>query len=179
MGFNARTYFSTSETWDPNTYFKPNLLGGSMEYDVNLSEVTCGCNAALYLVGMPGVGSDGMPFVSGDGMHYCDANRVDGNYCPEFDIMEANNIAYRAIEHVCDAPDENGFYDSCDHTGQCYVDVILDYPASDKVYGPGSEFDINTNNEFHIRIDFETDDAGEFSQYTITLTQDGREVKMI
>jgi len=135
IGFNARVYLTESRTWDPNAYFKLNLLGGSMEYDVDLSEVTCGCNAALYLIGMPGVTSDGSPNPSKGGMHYCDAGKVDGNYCPEFDIMEANVHAYRAVEHVCDAPNSNGFYNSCDHHGQCAVDIITDYNASEELYG--------------------------------------------
>lgn len=59
IGFNSRVYLSESENWNFNSYFRPNLLGGSMEYDVDLSEVECGCNAALYTVLMPGVGSDG------------------------------------------------------------------------------------------------------------------------
>ena len=64
-----------------------------MEYDVDLSRVSCGCNAALYMIGMPGVDANGQPFESTDGMHYCDAAKVGGNYCPEFDIMEANAIS--------------------------------------------------------------------------------------
>jgi hypothetical protein len=59
MDFNGRAYFSTSQSWDPNAYFKPNLLGGSMEYDVDLSQAGCGCNAAFYMIGMPGIGEDG------------------------------------------------------------------------------------------------------------------------
>jgi len=104
MAYNGRTYLTESEDWDPNAYFKPNLLGGSMEYDVDMSAVSCGCNAALYLIGMPGVGADGLPFESSDGMHYCDAAAVGGNYCPEFDIMEANQWAYRACNHECNEP---------------------------------------------------------------------------
>lgn len=111
MGYNGRTYLSTKQNWDPNAYFKPKLLGGSLEYDVDLSQISCGCNAALYLIGMPGVNWDGTPFESDDGMHYCDANKVGGNYCPEFDIMEANSWAYKAISHSCNAPNANGFYD--------------------------------------------------------------------
>lgn len=107
-----------------------------MEYDVDLSEVECGCNAALYTVLMPGVGSNGQPFPSDDGMHYCDANKIGGNFCPEFDIMEANIHAYRAVEHACDAPDSNGYYGNCDRSGQCHVDVIWDKP--DSAYGFGS-----------------------------------------
>lgn len=121
---------------------------------------------------MPGVGSNGMPFPSADGMHYCDAGKVDGNYCPEFDIMEANVHAYRAVEHVCDVPDSNGFYGNCDSYGQCHVDVITDHDQADKLYGNGSEYQINTENEFHVRVDFEKNEAGKFSRYVISLSQD-------
>ena len=97
-----------------------------MEYDVDLSTVSCGCNAALYVIGMPGVGSDGQPFESSDGMHYCDAAAVGGNLCPEFDIMEANQYAYRATSHSCNDP-VNGYYSWCDRNGTCDVDVIWDH----------------------------------------------------
>ena len=73
MGWNSRTYLSTTQDWSKDTYFKPNLLGGTMEYDVDLSRVDCGCVAALYVVGMPGIGALGQPFESDDGLHYCDA----------------------------------------------------------------------------------------------------------
>lgn len=94
------------------------------------------------MVGMPGIGSDGNPFESQNGLYYCDAAAVDGNYCPEFDIMEANTWAYRAVNHHCNQP-VNGHYDWCDHNGTCAVDVILDKPET--AYGPGSQYEINTN----------------------------------
>ena len=179
MGFNGRAYFSTSEMFDYTKYFRPNLLGGSMEYDVDLSQAGCNCNAAFYMIGMPGIGADGLPFESEDGLHYCDAAKVAGNYCPEFDIMEANTWAYRAVSHACSAPTPAGHFDWCDHPGKCAVDVIEDFPQNSIPYGPGSQYDINTNQPFHIRVDFEEDSDNEFSSYTITLTQDGREVKMV
>jgi len=104
MDYNGRAYLIETKNWDPNEYFRPNLLGGSLEYDVDMSQVSCGCNAALYLIGMPGIGYNGLPFESSDGMHYCDAAAVGGNYCPEFDIMEANQWAYRACNHECSQP---------------------------------------------------------------------------
>lgn len=74
--------------------------------------------------------------------------------------MEANIYAYRSVEHTCDAPDSNGYIANCDRNGQCHVDVIWDKPES--AYGPGSEYDINTLNEFHVKVDFDQDSAGEF-----------------
>ena len=53
---NGRGYIS----WEPSLnksnpdYFRPNLLGGSVEYDVDLSHHECGCIAAFYLVSLPG-----------------------------------------------------------------------------------------------------------------------------
>jgi len=126
-----------------------------MEYDVDLSEVECGCNAALYTVSMPGVGSNGLPFPSDDGMHYCDANEIGGNFCPEFDIMEANIYGYRSVEHTCDTPDSNGYFPNCDRSGQCHVDVITDKPET--AYGYGPEHDINTAETFHIKVNFDVD----------------------
>ena len=64
-----------------------------------------------------------------------DANEIGGAFCPEFDIMEANIHAYRAVNHHCDAP-VNGHYTNCDRHGSCAVDIITDFPDSDP-YGPG------------------------------------------
>ena len=87
--YNDRGYLSESPQLDPNSFFRPNLLGGSVSYDVDLSDRNCGCIAAFYLVSMPGKNSAGQLWNT-DGYYYCDANQVDGNFCPEFDIMEAN-----------------------------------------------------------------------------------------
>jgi hypothetical protein len=56
-----------SESVDPTKYFKPNMLGGSMEYDINLSQVGCGCVTALYTILMPSVDENVDPW------KYCDA----------------------------------------------------------------------------------------------------------
>jgi len=93
------------------------------------------------MVGMPGFGSNGEPFESLNGLYYCDAWAVDGNFCPEFDIMEANTKAYRAVNHSCNEP-SNGHYTWCHSNGTCEVDIILDHPES--AYGPGSQYEINT-----------------------------------
>ena len=37
------------------------LLGKTLSYDVDLTNVGCGCNAAFYLVQMPCIGEDGNP----------------------------------------------------------------------------------------------------------------------
>ncbi len=89
-------YLSLSPEIDTDNYFTPDMLGGYLEYDVDLSNVGCGCITAIYGINMPAVDNLTDPF------KYCDANRVGGHWCPEFDIMEANKYAYRGTAHKCD-----------------------------------------------------------------------------
>ena len=72
--YGGRLYLSNSYSVDPEQYFRPNFLGATVEYDVDLSQLTCGCVAALYLVSMPGKKQDGTFDPSGDKLYYCDAN---------------------------------------------------------------------------------------------------------
>mmetsp|Transcript_17525 Transcript_17525/g.22210 ORF Transcript_17525/g.22210 Transcript_17525/m.22210 type:complete len:102 (-) Transcript_17525:593-898(-) len=73
---DGRGYISTTSSLNKSkpSYFKPNLLGGSVEWDVDLSEHECGCIAAFYLVSMPGVDQNGDLWMTTDGWGYCDAN---------------------------------------------------------------------------------------------------------
>ena len=66
--YNNRMYLSTVDYLDTTKYFAPNLLGGVMEYDVDLSQVSCGCVSAIYQTLMPAVNHTTDPF------GYCDAN---------------------------------------------------------------------------------------------------------
>jgi hypothetical protein len=121
------------------------------------------------MIGMPAKNSDGSHRQGwSDGMYYCDAGNVGGAYCPEFDIMEANTFAWRAVNHHC-TDNGNGHYTWCDHNGTCAVDIITDFPNSDP-YGPGIEYTINTLFEFNTKIEFFEDAQGNFNQYTITLS---------
>lgn len=161
--FNNRMYLSESQSLDTSAYYKPNLLGGTMEYDVDLSMVSCGCVSALYTVLMPAVDNGSDPF------KYCDANKVGGHWCPEFDIQEANRHAFKAVGHKCDAPNANGVYGNCDRGGQCTIDVYYENRDGGKAYGFGSEFTINTEKPFHVRTDFH-ETNNEFSGYSMTFT---------
>ena len=111
--YGNRMYLSTVDSVDTDKYFKPNMLGGTMEYDVDLSQVGCGCDSAIYGVLMPAVDNET------DVQKYCDANKVGGHWCPEFDVMEANKYAFRVTGHKCDAPDASGVYSNCDRSGSC------------------------------------------------------------
>jgi hypothetical protein len=158
-------YLSTVQSLDTFKYFKPNLLGGSLEFDADLSQSGCGCLTALYAIVMPATDNTSDPF------QYCDGAGVGGYECPEFDMMEANKYAFRSTSHKCDI--SNGNYSNCDKNGKCSSDVLIDKPSG--VFAPGSSTGIDTNQVFHVKQDFHESD-GAFTGYTTILSQDGREV---
>ena len=134
----------------------------------------CGCVAALYLVSMPARKQDGSFDPAGDKLYYCDANAVGGVLCPEFDIMEANIVSFRSTPHTCDAPSSKGYYSKCDGGGKCAADVQTDHRLD---YGPGwactvmEECYINSEQAFHVKIDFNKGSDGKFNGYTTTMSQ--------
>ena len=73
---DGRGYISNTRTLDSKNpdYFKPNLLGASVEWDVDLSKHECGCIAAFYTVKMPGKDWNGDLWMNTDTFGYCDAN---------------------------------------------------------------------------------------------------------
>jgi hypothetical protein len=133
--YNNRALLSQTPYMDPAQFYKPNLLGGSVEYDVDLSGSNCGCVAAFYLVGAPGKDRNGN-YWNTDGYYYCDGNQVGGNYCPEYDIMEANQWVSQTTVHACDAPDGKGFYYNCNRGGTCITNTKDKLGYND--FGPGS-----------------------------------------
>ena len=158
-------------------FFTPNLLGGSVEWDVDMSQHECGCFNTFYTIKAPAKNSDGSMWNS-DGYFYCDANigNAGGPFCPEFDLQEGNKFSWATTPHMCNVPTSQGFYDWCDGSGQCAQNIV-DQLAWDG-YGPGDQYQINTELPFHAKVDFLHDEAGLFSGYITTLTQNGREQAM-
>ena len=107
----SRLYIMTE---DEKQYEKFNFVGKEFTYTVDMSEIPCGVNAALYTSEMPknGKGANGPPCGTG----YCDANCVDGDCCPEFDIQEASSKAMVFTAHSCQAATGQG----CDAAGCGY-----------------------------------------------------------
>ena len=60
--FNNRMYLSTVDAIDPTKYYKANLLGGAISFDVDLSKSGCGCLTALYTIRMPAKANTNDPF---------------------------------------------------------------------------------------------------------------------
>ena len=91
--YNKRFYLSEVDEVDTSRYFNFDLLGNSLDYDVDLSDTGCGCIAALYAVRMPALDNVEDPW------QYCGANAT--YLCPEFDMLEANKYALRSTGHNC------------------------------------------------------------------------------
>lgn len=107
-------------------------------------------------------------------MYYCDANQVGGVFCPEFDIMEANQYSFHTTAHACDAPNSNGFYGNCDRGGSCTADV---HKLGANDYGPGPNYKIDSLKTIHVKIEF-LEENNEFTGYTLTMSQDGDELEL-
>jgi hypothetical protein len=172
---NAKGIFSLTPYLDPNQYFKPNLLGGSIEYDVYLGSVGCICVATMQLVAMPGRDSSGNLWNT-DGYYYCDSKKSNFNYCPEFDVMEANMWVWQSTAHTCNASTDNGFFAQCDKKGPCIQNTVGQLSYYD--YGPSDHSKIYTGNDIHVKLDFNVDDAGQFKSFVVTLSQDKNTVMM-
>ena len=93
----ARAYLADScdGSYNPESYAAIPLLGKTLSFEVDLSAVHCGCNAAAYLVSMQQNTEAG----SCDGDYYCDANQVCGVRCAEIDLIEANKFALKTTAH--------------------------------------------------------------------------------
>lgn len=122
---NNRGFIINSPNFDTGNpdFYKPNLVGGHVEYDINLSAHECGCFNTFYTLKVPALNSDGSLWNT-DGYFYCDANGPGNAYCPEMDVQEANKWGWATTPHSCNAPNAQGHYDWCDHSGQCALNIV-------------------------------------------------------
>ena len=115
---------------------------------------------------MPAKGQNGNNLQGDDGSYYCDAKKLGGSFCPEFDIMEASKYSWRTTAHTCEQ-DEHGFYSSCDSKGLAHD--ADEWGNSD--YGP-SGGKINTPSFFHLKMDYcKSMLSGNFEGYDLHLSQ--------
>ena len=145
----GRVYLGDSEELKMDSYYMMPALGKRLSFDVDMSDVGCNCNGALYFVSMPAYNSAQQPVPGKDGEYYCDANEVGGVYCPEMDVMEANKYAMASTAHTCQyhAPH---YYSSCDRGG-CGTNILN---AAFGQFGPGKKID--TNRPFTLSVSFIT-----------------------
>lgn len=174
MPYGPRLYLADKcqDTFSPDMYTRFYLLDKTFSYTVDLSSVGCGCNAALYMISMPAYNSSNRADPTKCGDYYCDANRVCGVYCPEMDIMEANNHALQITPHRCNAI-QGKYYPWCDGSG-CGKNI--ERMAANN-YGPGSNHVINTESPFQVSMSFQTSNGNLNAIHTI-VSQNGKEVRV-
>merc|ERR1712039_943861 len=142
-----------SGAWAGENFEQLKLLGQVVSFSVDLSKVGCACNLAFYLVSAPARNTVGA-YSTGtckESPYYCDANQVCGQWCPEVDLMEANNRVFQATPHKCDPPDTNGHYSNCDRGGCGGGQNTRSMPNA---YGPGPAFTIDTRQPFVVHTYF-------------------------
>ena len=153
---NVRAYWTTDDTqhtWSSIEYKKLNLLGKSLRFTVDVAQVGCACNAALYLVAMGSTGSS-------DGSGYCDIQGVGGRTCTEIDLLEGNVKAVQSTLHT-------QLGQECDGTCNQYGCAVNWGKANQSQYGIGSVID--STRPYIVDAAFDTNGA-----MKIQLQQDGR-----
>ena len=141
--------------WRNAQYDRLRLLGKSLRWTVDVSNVGCGCNAALYLVDMP------QPDESGS--RYCDIQYDDPERCLEIDLFEGNIKAAAATLHVEAGEASDG---KCNQWG-CAAAVGKDAEAEGDTYGIRAR-SIDASRPFDMAANFDAE-----GRMTIFLGQDG------
>ncbi|KAF8963741.1 cellobiohydrolaseI [Flammula alnicola] len=169
---------------DQRTYQTFKLNQHEFTFDVDLSQVACGMNAALYFSEMDPQGGNALTNKAGAryGTGYCDAQCPSGDNffngqpvsnlpfqanmanngicCNEMDIWEANRISNAFTTHGCL---QNGPYTcpgtgctgQCDGNG-CAFNAF--HQGDTQFYGPG--LTIDTTKKFTVVTQFITDNGG-------------------
>ena len=147
--------------WDGHDFAAKYLLrGGSVEYDVDLSQMDCGCVAGLYLV---------------QDNEWCDPEAAQNGapQCASIDVMQANKAGFNVSANPC----ANG---TCDGVSQCQYDMSVQGKAKygDDAYGPGGSL-INTDSPFSVQTEFvSTKDYKQLWKLRTTLTQGNGMIEM-
>ncbi|EOD22080.1 hypothetical protein EMIHUDRAFT_240500 [Emiliania huxleyi CCMP1516] len=140
--------------WSDFSYLRLPLLNRRLAFEVDLSAVGCGCNAAVYLVAMP-------PRPGADASMYCDIQGYDAEPCLEIDLLEANTKAVQAALHT--TVGRGGRAGSCNQDG-CVANAG-NTAASAGLYGLHAPR-IDTARPFTVSATF--DEGGAFD---VTLVQ--------
>ena len=147
---------TSQHSWAQVRYRHLNLLGKTLTFTVDVSGVGCGCNAALYLVGMK------QPMGGASG--YCDIQVQGGGACIELDLLEANRKAVQSTVHTQTGEGVG----PCNQWG-CAVNWGSK-AATGAYYGQGSP-GIDSTKPFTVMATFDTD-----GHLAISFTQAGRSV---
>ncbi|KAL1526510.1 hypothetical protein AB1Y20_015220 [Prymnesium parvum] len=167
---NNRVYLVEDEwtadhfDWKEVRYKMLRLAGKTLSFTVDLSNVGCGCDASVYLVGMQ------QPSLLGS--NYCDIQGVDDSACTEIDLLEGNRKAVQSTLHVRTGHGADG---TCNQDG-CYMNwgkeaALRTGEFTSDFYGPTKAAKIDTRQPFEVESHFA--EVLEGLRITISLSQDG------
>ena len=146
---NKSVFMKKSNDWETSAMYKPSLLGGSVSYGMNVSDIDCGCVSGLYLVQ---TGAD------------CNEDERTGTpSCPVIEVMQAN---------------KSGFNVSASSSCSLKIkeDGVAKYGKG--AYGVNGSI-INTNADFDVKTEFISDpDYISVFKLRTTLTQKTRTMMM-
>ena len=197
QGASPRVYLLAA---DGQNYESVQLVNAEFTYEVDVSQLPCGMNGALYLseMSMSGGSSDNNRAGAAMGTGYCDAQcpigkfingeantNSSGSCCNEMDLWEANGRATALTPHTCSI---QGIYACsgtacldgssggvCDRSGCGYNAYAQGHRA---FYGPGKNMTVDTSRPFTVVTQFF---AGSNQEYGTVLreirrlyVQDGR-----
>ena len=137
----GRVYFAEKQGDDfsPDMFWQIDLLGKHFSYDIDVSKVDCGCNAAAYFVNMPAEQRGAW------GDYYCDANHGNNQWCPEYDTYEGNKYTFASTPHTCNSTSQHGC-SWCDGGG-CQTNA---FRVDQRGYCPRGDCKIDTTKKFTI-----------------------------
>ena len=127
------------------SFQKLQLLGSILTFTVDLSQVGCDCNAAVYLVQMDSPGNNNA--------NYCDIQGGEYPRCAEIDLLEGNTHAVATTLHVTAGKGSDG---TCNQDG-CVRNLgkTPRTPTGEwtsELYGPRGRID--TRQPFGVRATF-------------------------
>lgn len=140
---------------DGEKYETFNFLGNEIAFDVDISQIPCGLNAAFYTIEMDPAGAAAPEVGAAYGSGYCDAQFLGtGDIgCAEFDIWEANRAATVYTTHACTATGQFAKGSAtCDSNG-CGYNAYRD-SKDQKFYGNETSFTIDTSKPFTVVTQF-------------------------
>ena len=160
--YAIQSFPETPGDWGSFEYLRLPLLNRQLQFDVDLSKVGCGCNAAVYLVAMPERPNEYNPA-------YCDIAGVGGNdACLEIDMLEGNGKALQATLHTTYTRGWDG--KSCNADG-CVANIGKT-AETQRLYGPRpGPHGVNSSKPFTVTATFRAEDSGVV--YDVQLTQTG------
>jgi len=134
MGLDNRA-FILDYAMDDTTYWAywHYYLGGTLQFDVDVSSVGCECAAGVYLVEL-----------NDDYCSWDSKSRGETPQCATIDVMEANQHGFKTQSLPCE-------FGVCDEESQCSASANA---AGTMKYGSGSEYLINTKEKYSVKTQF-------------------------